>query len=182
MSYLYVIEIADRVKVGRSVNPSKRLETHRTQARMHGVESGRCWVSAPDVGTPGNEQRLISWCADRAERRFGGEYFCGVDFDDVVAFAASVVPWTALTAWASNYVNDDSEFRASMADQRLSKRRLAEVVGCSLSTVSRVLQGQRVGPALARDFARALGRSVDDIFAEAVSSDEQQSDSQEAVA
>lgn len=90
-SYLYVIMLGpDRIKVGQSSSPAKRLATHRRTAEAHGVKPGRAWVSAGCSDEDRQEEQLINACAQRAIQRFGREYFEGVAFLTAVGLARTI--------------------------------------------------------------------------------------------
>lgn len=86
--FLYVIELAaDRIKVGVTYSPERRLAEHRSLAEAFGANCGPHWLSHPGVGTTENEDRLIDFCAERATQRFRREYFAGLVFEEVVEHA-----------------------------------------------------------------------------------------------
>lgn len=89
---LYVIEIAeDRIKVGVSVDPVRRVATHRGTALAHGCTPGREWISPRGTGTAEREAALIAFCAEQpASEKFRSEYFAGVPFLVAVRHAAEL--------------------------------------------------------------------------------------------
>ena len=182
MSRLYVSELGGMIKVGKSLAPNTRLETHRTQARVFGAEAGRSWVSEDEIGTIWNERLLIDWCAANASERGGHEYFHGLDFDAVVEFASALPARSAQLARELSYTIKSKAVRTLLERRRLSQRKLAGVLGCAPHTVYRVMGGRPIGYALAKDFAKALDRPVEDLFAPAASSVEQQLDKEVAAA
>lgn len=92
-NYLYVIELGDRIKVGRSGTPVRRLAMHRAGAVQYGVSTGRSWISEQPIGTVDNELALIYRCL-RAEgsARISREWFTGLRFEDVVGYAERLDP------------------------------------------------------------------------------------------
>ncbi|MFJ8929318.1 GIY-YIG nuclease family protein [Streptomyces sp. NPDC102364] len=93
-SYIYVLRFASGVvKVGMTRNAGQRLRQHATSALQYGSEIVDHWVSRPHGGAEANEQALIAFCADRAERTTGnerGEFFTGLEFTPVVEFAKTL--------------------------------------------------------------------------------------------
>lgn len=90
---LYVIEIGDRLKVGRSDSPMRRLATHRSTAAAHGLTTGREWISEPGVGTRQNETVLLRRCAEvEGAQLIAREYFTGLPFGTAVAVASDLQP------------------------------------------------------------------------------------------
>lgn len=93
-SYIYVLQFASGVvKVGTTRNAAQRLRQHAVSALQHGGEIVAHWVSDPHRDAAANEQALINFCAERAERTTGGErgeYFSGLEFAPVVEFAKSL--------------------------------------------------------------------------------------------
>lgn len=68
---------------------------------------------------------------------------------------------------------DPGLIREAMAERKLTYREMGLLAGCSDGTVRFVLAGKPLNPHLARRFARVLRRPVDDLFTDAVSSEEQ---------
>lgn len=79
---LYVLEVGDRVKVGISKTPYKRVSTHLANAKNHGVPTGRLWISEPDAQAPLWEDVL---CVGS-----DSEYLGSASFDDLVAKAVEL--------------------------------------------------------------------------------------------
>lgn len=78
---LYVIEIGDdRMKVGWSRGPERRLEDHRSMAKALGVSTGRAWITPRRASTIA-ETALINFCAARATEQVRREYFRDVPFE-----------------------------------------------------------------------------------------------------
>lgn len=94
-SYIYVLQFASGVvKVGTTRNAAQRLRQHAVSALQHGGSIVSHWVSQPHGGAAANEQALIGFCAERAERTTGnerGEYFSGLDYAPVVEFAKTLL-------------------------------------------------------------------------------------------
>jgi hypothetical protein len=83
----------DVVKVGYTSRPTERMRVHVRAARQMGGQVAQSWVSAPHANARENERRLIAFCAAKAPRTTGalsGEYFAGINFRDVFAFASSL--------------------------------------------------------------------------------------------
>ena len=89
--YLYVIEFSTGlVKVGRTQNPAKRFETHRSHGAAFGVIIARYWLSEAHDNFESNEALLI-----RAMHNLGGipskaEYFDGVTVESAVQAASAL--------------------------------------------------------------------------------------------
>jgi hypothetical protein len=78
--HLYVIEFSTGlVKVGRTEIPKNRLTTHAKNAKAHGVDVARSWVSDRHAGHSISERQLIRFCA-KIGTRVTGEHFSGLDF------------------------------------------------------------------------------------------------------
>lgn len=94
-TFVYVLQFSSGVvKVGYTANPAQRLKQHADTAQQHGGDITKHWVSQPHAQANENERRLIAFCADRAPRVTGnekaGEYFTGLDFEEVLAYAKSL--------------------------------------------------------------------------------------------
>lgn len=81
MGHLYAIEFSGGlVKVGRAMNPKRRLAQHRSRVGVAGLavlrhDSARCQSDAATA-----EQRLIARCAKECGQRRADEWFVGLDF------------------------------------------------------------------------------------------------------
>ncbi|WP_433541169.1 hypothetical protein ACQP10_08575 [Streptosporangium sandarakinum] len=93
---IYVIAFSTGViKVGQSKDGKRRVAQHRSDSAKHGVSIDHVWVSPLHLNYEGNEGELIAFCRRSGGRVAGGnhqsEYFTGVDFAAVQAFAESLV-------------------------------------------------------------------------------------------
>ncbi|MET7795691.1 hypothetical protein [Streptomyces decoyicus] len=92
--YVYVVGFqSGLVKVGMSGKPKIRLSKYVKDGIIHGNPVTQTWLSPPHMQHVANESRLIKYCASRgllATGRERGEYFTGLDFDTVRAFAQSL--------------------------------------------------------------------------------------------
>jgi Rha family phage regulatory protein len=82
---LYVLQLSTGViKVGKSVNPEKRVAQHESDARKYGCFIEKQYISEK---TKLSEDRLIFFCKIKGGIvNSGKEYFINVDFDEVVEF------------------------------------------------------------------------------------------------
>lgn len=91
---IYVVEFdTGIVKVGRSAKADRRLKTISREARQHGGGIARSWASEEHANAPANERALLEFCAGRGLRVTdgrNGEYFKGLDYPAVVAFAQTL--------------------------------------------------------------------------------------------
>lgn len=89
---LYVIEFSTGiVKVGRSENPTQRLQAHRGHAYSLGVAILYDWYSPVINNFIVAEQTLINWCVHRATTQRSAEYFTGIDPHEAVMFAETLI-------------------------------------------------------------------------------------------
>lgn len=92
LACIYVVEIDrrvkhERIKVGYTGSPKTRVGSHKANALAHGCVPDRAWVSQPGSGTDELEDKLIAYCAQHAKKQIKREYFAGISYDDVVAYA-----------------------------------------------------------------------------------------------
>ena len=96
MAGLYVCEFSDgTVKVGRSTRPAKRVVQHKSSASRFGLSLERhhaveCVAPAAEA-----ERALIEQCCSASASQRGREWFYGLQFDTVCAWAdaaASTAP------------------------------------------------------------------------------------------
>lgn len=93
--HIYVVQIAsNRLKIGRTTKPTKRIQDHMRTSRAHGLTPGAVWVSGPHVEYSRNERDLLNYClaAAKLPKSPRPEYFALV-FDRVVR-AAKRLPMT----------------------------------------------------------------------------------------
>jgi hypothetical protein len=89
--HVYVVEFeSGLVKVGHTGNPKNRLKSYAKDGSTYGNAVARTWVSPPHFKSMRNETRLIKFCEERGVLAGGREYFTGVPFDEVQAYAASL--------------------------------------------------------------------------------------------
>lgn len=82
--HLYVVEIVGfGVKVGISVKPDRRIETHRRDAEKFGMKIGQTWISIPHTEARANERQLIELLGGRRE-------YLRVEFNKAVSIADSL--------------------------------------------------------------------------------------------
>lgn len=95
--YLYVISFDNgTVKVGSTINPSRRVRTHQMSAAQFGITILDLWVSPEIDGYIRAEKRLISAASLMSTGVALREWFHGVDFHTLVRSAQQVTsPGTA---------------------------------------------------------------------------------------
>ncbi len=144
---LYVVEFSTHVvKVGRSANPTARIEAHRRAAAKFGVSITQTWVSEPHPDSTPREAALIAFARLRYPQSGGDEYFEAADFDAVVEFAqqpfdgapnTSTLPF--LTAWNVSFPAGDN---ASSARYRVGE--IEQLSGIRADLVGRFMDTRRV--------------------------------------
>lgn len=88
--HVYVIEFeSGRIKVGRSRNVKQRTGQIASIAAAFDESIARTWSSDVHSQAIENEEAMISFCSKRGMQS-AREYFTGIKFDDVVAFAQSL--------------------------------------------------------------------------------------------
>lgn len=86
--YVYVLLFMNGVvKVGRTVNPTTRIDSHRHTGDAHGNPLTNYWVSKKLVNMEEAEHRLIAYCEDRGTSVAGKEWFRAVPYMELVDFA-----------------------------------------------------------------------------------------------
>lgn len=122
LGYLYVIEFASGVvKVGKAVNPRRRIATHATHARVHGGEVRHSWVSERHAGFDVTERVLIEGCKQVGELAFGNEYFRSVDFGWANQYAGMVVLGRKRRAYLDSLI-EAADYDLSVAWQEAHDR------------------------------------------------------------
>lgn len=97
-SYVYALKFnVGVVKVGLTGSPSKRIRTYLTTLLPFGISIEEQWVSEPHGQAEDNEALLLEFCRARATEVMNREYFAGLNFNDVAAFATTL-PYVALPA------------------------------------------------------------------------------------
>jgi hypothetical protein len=83
------------VKVGQSVDPATRVDTHYSKAAAFGVALVGYWVSPAHVDYLENEAKLIDFCAGVSERT-RKEYFHKVGYMRAARFASQQLPYRSM--------------------------------------------------------------------------------------
>jgi len=91
--HVYVVQFSTGVvKVGKGVNPERRLANHSLQARIHGVAITASWTSVRHADHSRTERQLIDYCANHGTRiADGNEYFTDVSFEAARDSAARLI-------------------------------------------------------------------------------------------
>lgn len=88
--HIYVVGFSNGlIKVGRSENIRSRMKAHFDQAAVHGSQLTSAWVSPARDYLQDVERELVDWCKQRGQRAAGREYFRGLGFEEVAAFACN---------------------------------------------------------------------------------------------
>lgn len=88
--HLYAIEFSSgTVKVGRSRDLIRRIDTHLAAATVHGATADRIWISEPVDRLDEREKELLAFCAARWKLAAGSEYFCDADIAAIIKQANS---------------------------------------------------------------------------------------------
>lgn len=97
-SYVYALKFnVGIVKVGLTNSPSRRIGSYLTYLLPFGISIEDRWVSEPHRRAEDNEAMLLGFCRARATEVTSREYFSGVDFGDLTAFAETL-PYVALSS------------------------------------------------------------------------------------
>lgn len=75
------------VKVGQTIEPEKRLKSHKRMGRSFGLALTDLWLSKPHLNINTTERTLIAFCKERWQPVYGREWFDQADFDAVRVFA-----------------------------------------------------------------------------------------------
>jgi putative transcriptional regulator len=162
MDNLYVCLFSNGlVKVGRSINPMSRIDQHVARVACLGVELAeyRTYGLAVLSGQA-HEEFLIERCAAAASQRFKSEWFAGLDFMQVSAWAEEI---------AAKQIDAFVPFKAIRDLLGVTQAKLAEGLGCTQTNVSLLDRGQLVMPETAVrlvDFAaeRGVTLTLDQVY------------------
>ncbi|MFF4090435.1 winged helix-turn-helix domain-containing protein [Streptomyces nigra] len=109
-SYVYALNFnVGVVKVGLTSSPSKRIRTYLTTLLPFGISIADQWVSEPHGQAEDNEALLLEFCRARASTVMNREYFAGLAFSDVTAFAATL-PYVAIRTGPSAPVPSETRY------------------------------------------------------------------------
>lgn len=91
--HVYVVQFSTGVvKVGKGVNPERRIAHHAFQARIHGVAVTASWMSARHAHHSRTEDQIIGYCVNHGTRiADGNEYFTDISFEAARDFAARLI-------------------------------------------------------------------------------------------
>jgi hypothetical protein len=145
MDCLYVCQFSNgHIKVGRSINPEARIASHVDRVACMGVDLVAHHIVECVDRADQREGQLISCCSSAGgARRFKSEWFDGLEFDTVCA-------------WADHFAKkpmDDTRRETrwtKLIDELLksgwTKTRLAQECNCGATTISRLALGQQEEP------------------------------------
>ncbi|MER6492756.1 GntR family transcriptional regulator [Streptomyces griseorubiginosus] len=90
-SFIYVVHFDGGViKVGFTARPAQRIQRYRSSLSPFGITIADLWLSAPHKQAEDSEKLLLSFCRAQSGQDDRGEYFSGIDFAQVVAFAGTL--------------------------------------------------------------------------------------------
>ncbi|MEU0818998.1 GntR family transcriptional regulator [Streptomyces mirabilis] len=159
-SYIYVVHFnVGVIKVGFTRKPTDRIIRYRSTLSPFGITIADLWFSEPHEQAEDNESSLLGFCRSQAEQVRKREYFTGIDFRQVVAFAAKL-PCTPLSPAPSEpapydaslmkYVQVADDIQARIRAGQLQpgarlpgERELADQYRIAYGTVRRVIQELR---------------------------------------
>lgn len=159
-SYIYVVHFnVGVIKIGFTRKPSDRIVRYRSTLSPFGITIADLWFSEPHGQAEENEGLLLDFCREKADQVHTREYFTGIDFRQVVAFA-DALPCTPLSPSPSEptsydaslmkyvQVADDIQARIKRGELRAGtrlpgERELAEQYQIAQGTARRVIQELR---------------------------------------
>jgi GntR family transcriptional regulator len=90
-SFIYVVHFNGGViKVGFTARPARRIGQYRSSLSPFGITIADLWLSAPHKKAEDSEKLLLRFCRAQSGQDDRGEYFNGIDFAKVVAFAGTL--------------------------------------------------------------------------------------------
>jgi DNA-binding GntR family transcriptional regulator len=90
-SFIYVVHFEGGViKVGFTARPAQRIQRYRSSLSPFGITIADLWLSAPHKKAEDSEKLLLRFCRAQSGQGDRGEYFNGIDFAQVVAFAGTL--------------------------------------------------------------------------------------------
>lgn len=142
MSHLYVCHFSNgHIKVGRSIDPMARIATHAERVSCVGIELVEHAIfECAGLDAPA-EAQLIRKCKDAAIAVNKNEWFVGLDFNDVVAWANAAalgVIESSKTTW-SKIIRD-------LQRTGVTQQQVADVCGCRQWTISDLATGKTKDP------------------------------------
>jgi DNA-binding transcriptional ArsR family regulator len=124
--YVYVVQFDDlAIKVGRSSDPTGRIDRHRVESAKYGQVVTAFW-SAPTSDAFSAERELCTYCTANGQLRPGTrEYYTGLSFVQCVAVAENL----AAKDWADHNTRHMQKIRNlnRMVDQLQNKVRELEL-------------------------------------------------------
>ncbi len=144
MSHLYVCLFSNgHIKVGRSINPMARIAAHEERVSCLGVElvEHRFFECVGHV-IP-SEAELIRRCRDSAEKTNKNEWFEGLDFVDVCAWADEI----SRSKFDTNPAQSPQQAAINLACELVgSQAKLAQALGLNPVSVNLWCMGRRPIP------------------------------------
>jgi hypothetical protein len=143
MESLYVCHFSNgHIKVGRSIDPASRIASHADRVACVGVELMESAVFECVGSAVARESALIARCIEVAEARHQNEWFVGLAFANVCAWADAIATsydaCTTFTRW--------SRLIAELVSAGVTQAQIAEQCKSSTSAISRLAKGQQADP------------------------------------
>ena len=83
--HLYAVAFSSgTVKVGQSIDVTRRIATHAAAAAIHDVAVDRIWISEPVDQLDARERELLKYCSAHWQLAAGGEYFRRANLDQII--------------------------------------------------------------------------------------------------
>ena len=143
--HVYVLEADHGCKIGRSIDPTKRLKSIEMQG---GFAATRAWVSLPAKSAMTIEREAHAALADH---RTHGEWF-GIDFDSAVDAVCSVTPILPTNTFGARLRS--ARITADLTQTQLSVKTEG---ACSQANISKLESRNATGSEYTAQLARALG-------------------------
>lgn len=91
LGFVYLLEFDTGViKVGKAVDPRRRLQAHKSSAEAMGRRLVAAWVSRPHGNYAANERALIASFTHRSSQVIRAEYFVGVGITEARRIAQAL--------------------------------------------------------------------------------------------
>lgn len=90
VGYIYVVELGDLVKVGRTTTPRQRVGAYVGDAKVSGKRVKRAWVSQAHLNYWDNEKALLSFGRVKSKTTVRSEYFGGLRFERFMTQVATL--------------------------------------------------------------------------------------------
>lgn len=164
MDAIYVCHFSNgHIKVGRSIDPVARIAAHADRVACVGIELVNHFIAECQHGAAHPERLLIERCADNAIARNKNEWFVGLGFQEVCAWATEFCI-AKQEPRQRNAQMEAIDYVEAIRAHGLTQSQITEKTGIPQPTISKIERGE-VSDVMSKNY-RALQTLYEELSAQ----------------